>query len=275
MRLFQPLLSFNLESERCKIIDIYQHFRDEEQGLIDQLIDKCDQVEQQYAPILTNFLDPRGQYILEVISGSYEDMEVTFFGGDNAERKRGLIAPNYFEPGEADFEEVLIQINYPEKFVNIQHQHVLGTLMSLGIEREQVGDIIVGDSIQFVLTKQIESYIMLELTKIKGATVKLNSIPFKDMIQSVENWKIQGCTVSALRLDVVLKEMIHKSRTIAKQLIEKKRVKVNHTIIDSPDFQVQTNDLLSIQGFGRAQIIDIGGRTKKDKIHINYRTLFK
>ena len=45
---------------------------------------------------------------------------------------------------------------------------------------------------------------MLELTKIKGATVKLNS-PFKDMIQSVENWKIQGCTVSALRLDVVLK----------------------------------------------------------------------
>ena len=93
--------------------------------------------------------------------------------------------------------------------------------MSLGIEREQVGDIIVGDSIQFVLTKQLESYIMLELTKIKGATVKLNSIPFKDMIQSVENWKIQGSTVSALRLDVVLKEMIHKSRTIAKQLMKR------------------------------------------------------
>ena len=41
------------------------------------------------------------------------------------------------------------------------------------------------------------------------------------MIQSVENWKIQGCTVSALRLDVVLKEMIHKSRTIAKQLVKR------------------------------------------------------
>ena len=51
-------------------------------------------------------------------------------------------------------------------------------------------------------------------------------------------------------------------------------MKVNHTIIDSPDFQVQTNDLLSIQGFGRAQIIDIGVGLK-DKIHINYRTLFK
>lgn len=170
---------------------------------------------------MTSFLDPRGQYILEVIVGSFEDMKVSYFGGQSAERKRAIIAPSYFEPTEGDFEEVLIQINYPEKFVSIQHQHVLGTLMSLGIEREQVGDILVGDTIQFVLTKQLESYIMMELTKIKGATVKLDSIPFKDMIQSKENWNIHHSTVSALRLDVVLKEMIRKSRSIAKQLIEK------------------------------------------------------
>lgn len=224
---------------------------------------------------MTSFLDPRGQYILEVIVSSFEDMKVSYFGGQSAERKRAIIAPSYFEPTEGDFEEVLIQINYPEKFVSIQHQHVLGTLMSLGIEREQVGDILVGDTIQFVLTKQLESYIMMELTKIKGATVKLDSIPFKDMIQSKENWNIHHSTVSALRLDVVLKEMIRKSRSIAKQLIEKKRVKVNHTLIDSPDFQLQNNDLLSIQGFGRARIIDIGGKTKKEKVHITYQTLFK
>ncbi|CVY06592.1 RNA-binding protein YlmH [Staphylococcus hominis] len=224
---------------------------------------------------MTSFLDPRGQYILEVIVGSFEDMKVSYFGGQSAERKRAIIAPSYFEPTEDDFEEVLIQINYPEKFVSIQHQHVLGTLMSLGIEREQVGDILVGDTIQFVLTKQLESYIMMELTKIKGATVKLDSIPFKDMIQSKENWNIHHSTVSALRLDVVLKEMIRKSRSIAKQLIEKKRVKVNHTLIDSPDFQLQNNDLLSIQGFGRARIVDIGGKTKKEKVHITYQTLFK
>ena len=224
---------------------------------------------------MTSFLDPREQYILEVIVGSFEDMKVSYFGGQSAERKRAIIAPSYFEPTEDDFEEVLIQINYPEKFVSIQHQHVLGTLMSLGIEREQVGDILVDDTIQFVLTKQLESYIMMELTKIKGATVKLDSIPFKDMIQSKENWNIHHSTVSALRLDVVLKEMIRKSRSIAKQLIEKKRVKVNHTLIDSPDFQLQNNDLLSIQGFGRARIVDIGGKTKKEKVHITYQTLFK
>ncbi len=44
--------------------------------------------------------------------------------------------------------------------------------------------------------------------------------------------------------------MIRKSRTIAKQTNRKKRVKVNHTIVDSADFQLQANDLISIQGFG-------------------------
>lgn len=158
-----------------------------------------------------------------------------------------------------------MEIDYPEKFVTLKHQHILGTLMSLGIEREQVGDIIVNERIQFVLTSRLESFIMLELQRIKGASVKLYTIPVTDMIQSNENWKIESATVSSLRLDVVIKEMIRKSRTIAKQLIEKKRVKVNHTIVDSADFQLQANDLISIQGFGRAHITDLGGKTKKIK----------
>ena len=196
--------------------------------------------------MLTSFLDPRGQYILNVIVGSFQDLEVTFYGGPFAERQRAIIAPDYFQPEVEDFEIILFEIDYPQKFVTLQHQHVLGTIMSLGIERDQLGDIVVDGSIQFTLTKQLESYIMLELNKIKGATVKLNAIPIKDMIQSKENWHSFETTVSGLRLDVVLKEMIRKSRSISKQLIEKKRVKVNHTIIDSADFQLDKGDLLSI-----------------------------
>ncbi|MGI2285671.1 RNA-binding protein [Staphylococcus cohnii] len=256
-------------------MDIYQHFRKEEHELIDQLIDKCYRANEQFAPVLTSFLDHRGQYILNVIVGSFQDLEVTFYGGPFAERQRAIIAPDYFQPEVEDFEIILFEIDYPQKFVTLQHQHVLGTIMSLGIERDQLGDIVVDESIQFTLTKQLESYIILELNKIKGATVKLNAIPIKDMIQSKENWHSFETTVSGLRLDVVLKEMIRKSRSISKQLIVKKRVKVNHTIIDSADFQLDKGDLLSIQGYGRAMVVDIGGKTKKDKTRISYKTLFK
>ena len=210
-----------------------------------------------------------------MIVGSFQDLEVTFYGGPFAERQRAIIAPEYFRPEAEDFEISLFEIDYPQKFVTLQHQHILGTIMSLGIERDQLGDILIDDRIQFTLTKQLESYIMLELNKIKGATVKLNAIPEKNMIQSKEHWRSFDTTVSGLRLDVVLKEIIRKSRSIGKQLIEKKRVKVNHTIIDSVDFQLDQGDLLSVQGYGRAMITDIGGKTKKDKIRISYKTLFK
>lgn len=210
-----------------------------------------------------------------MIVGSFQDLEVTFYGGPFAERQRAIIAPEYFRPEAEDFEISLFEIDYPQKFVTLQHQHILGTIMSLGIERDQLGDILIDNRIQFTLTKQLESYIMLELNKIKGATVKLNAIPVKNMIQSKEHWRSFDTTVSGLRLDVVLKEIIRKSRSIGKQLIEKKRVKVNHTIIDSVDFQLDQGDLLSVQGYGRAMITDIGGKTKKDKIRISYKTLFK
>lgn len=256
-------------------IDIYQHFRTEEQPIIDTLLDKVRIASEQYAPVLTNFLDPRGQYILEVIVGSFPEMTVHFNGGLQAERCRAVIAPEYYVPDEADFELSLIEIDYPEKFVTLEHRHILGTLMSLGIEREQVGDIIVGERTQFVLTNQLESYIMMELTKIKGATVKLNVVPLQDMVQSKAYWQTTDATVSALRLDVVLKEMVRKSRGIAKELIQRKRVKVNHTVIEAVDYQLEQGDLLSIQGFGRARITAIGDRTKKDKLRITYQTLFK
>ncbi|GGA81137.1 RNA-binding protein [Staphylococcus muscae] len=256
-------------------IDIYQHFRTEERPIIDNLLDKVRTASQQYAPILTYFLDPRSQYILEVIVGSFPDMTVHFNGGPNAERCRAVIAPDYYVPEEADYELTVIEVDYPEKFVTLEHRHILGTIMSLGIEREQVGDIIVGDRIQFVLTNQLESYIMMELRKIKGATVKLHIVSLQDMVQSKAYWQTVDATVSALRLDVVLKEMVHKSRTIAKELIQRKRVKVNHTVIEAVDYQLEQGDLLSIQGFGRARITAIGDRTKKDKLRITYQTLFK
>lgn len=45
--------------------------------------------------------------------------------------------------------------------------------MSLGIQRDQLSDIIVGEDIQFVLTKQLESYIISELTRIKEPQLNL------------------------------------------------------------------------------------------------------
>lgn len=102
---------------------IYQHFRAEEHAFIDGALEWIVQVEDQYTPRLTDFLDPRQRLILESVVGGYENIEVKFWGGVNqAERRRALIYPDYYEPSEADFQITLFDIRYPVKFTTLTHQ---------------------------------------------------------------------------------------------------------------------------------------------------------
>lgn len=47
------------------IENVYQHFRKEEQSFIDTVIGWIRNVEDQYTPYLTNFLDPRQLHIVK------------------------------------------------------------------------------------------------------------------------------------------------------------------------------------------------------------------
>lgn len=257
-------------------MNILQHFRQEEAGTVKSLTEQCERAEQMYASVLTNFLDPREQYILSVVVKQYDTLQVHFFGGDaTAERQRAIIAPDYYVPDRLDYEIALIEVQYPEKFVTLTHRNLLGAIMSTGIEREQLGDIRINGRIQFVVTRTMVSFLQLELTQIKRAAIKLSEVPFEEMIDSGEQYAAHQATAASLRLDTIVSQMINKSRAISQKLIEKEHVKVNHTVVTKTSYSLEEDDLLSIKGYGRAKLTHIGDRTKKDKIRINYETLFK
>lgn len=255
--------------------NIYQHFRTEERDIIQTLMSQAARAQDTYAPVLTPFLDPREQFILNVVVKQFEDLMVTFEGLDNSERKRALISPNYYTPTIDDYELQLIEIHYPEKFVTLTHRNVLGTLMSLGIERHLIGDIRVGQTVQFVTTTQMSNYIITHIKKIKGASVKLNELPLTSFMASNESYVVQQATIASLRLDALISIATKKSRTIAQEMIKKEHIKVNHTVITRPNYIVEEGDIFSIMKYGRMRLKSIGERTKKDKIRIEFETLFK
>ncbi|TDM15028.1 RNA-binding protein [Macrococcus bovicus] len=255
-------------------MNIMQHFRNEEQAVIRSAMQFCERVDQTYAPVLTPFLDPREQYIYSVVA-KQAGVNISCFGGDEqSERQRALLAPDYFEAAEEDFECQLIEVHYPDKFVTLSHRNLLGSIMQTGIKREQLGDIRVSARIQFVVTNQMALYLQRELTKIKGAAVKLEPVPFTDMIQSEAHYQTQSTTIASLRLDAVIQQLTRKSRAVAQKMIEAEHVKVNHSVITKTSFTVEESDLISIKGYGRAKIASIGDRTKKDKIRVTFETLF-
>ncbi|EUJ32087.1 putative RNA-binding protein ylmH [Listeria floridensis FSL S10-1187] len=250
---------------------IYQHFRKEEYAFIDQILDITVQVENEYTPRLTDFLDPRQRFITETVIGSYETIRVEFFGGsEHSERKRALIYPDYYEPQEADFKIALFHIRYPVKFTALSHQKILGTLMSLGVKREVFGDILnEGEEWQFFLDEEMADYVSGQLEKIGKVNVMLEKIPLDDALISVEEWEEQMITTASLRLDAVLGSALNLSRQKAKQMVVSGLVKVNWKTIENPDFECEEQDVLSARGYGRLKLMLIHGRTKKNKIRLD------
>ncbi|MDQ1146783.1 RNA-binding protein YlmH [Bacillus sp. SORGH_AS 510] len=251
-------------------MNIYQHFRLEEREYIDQVLQWKDQVESQYAPKLTDFLDPREQHILKLLIGENNEVKYQLFGGSLAgERKRALLYPDYLMVSEEDFQIALFEIQYPSKFVTLEHRQVLGTLMSLGLKRGKFGDILMKDGkVQFFAAKEVSSYIQNNVESIGKAGVRLDEISSDEQISNRELWEENDLTVSSLRLDTVISGVYHLSRQKSQALIQHGLVKVNWTLTENPSFDCDEGDMLSVRGYGRAKIVGIEGKTKKDKWRI-------
>jgi RNA-binding protein YlmH len=251
-------------------MNIYQHFRPEERDFIDQVLEWKRFVEDSYTTKLTDFLDPRSQQIVRIIFGESDSVKCHFFGGfDSAERKRVLLAPEYYVFNQQDFLISAHEIEYPTKFVTIEHPQVLGSLMSLGLKREKFGDILMfGNRIQILVAQEIDSYLSLNLTSIGRAKVTLYPVTLSELVYTENLWIEQTTTVSSLRLDTMVAALFNISRQKSQLVIEQGHVKVNFTTIEKPSFECGEFDLVSVRGYGRAKLLSIDGKTKKDKWRI-------
>lgn len=248
---------------------IYQHFRKEEQAFVDQVLDWQRDVEVLYTSKLTDFLDPRQVVIVESIIGSSGEVKVAFEGGPGSERKRALIYPSYMEPELTDFNLQLLQVEYPSKFVTIEHKHMLGSLMGLGIKREKFGDILFsGDQIQIVVAKEIAAFFTMNFKQVGKATISVNEIDWENYSASEEQWRERFATLSSLRLDVVIAGAMAVSRQKAQLFIQGGKVKVNFRVIEQTSFDCAEGDMISVRGFGRFKVGEIEGKTKKEKWRI-------
>ncbi len=218
---------------------------------------------------LSDFLDPRQQEIVRGIIG-HDDVSLSFSGGSRyAERCRMRLTPSYLETTIEDYLLTLFSIDYPVKFVTLEHRDILGAMMNLGIKRDKFGDIFIGEeATQIIVATEIADYIEMNLQTIGKATVRLNRISLSEHIKPKDEWDESTVTVSSMRLDVVIAQMYKLSRTKVTPLIEKGLVKVNWKIVDKTDFLIAEGDYISVRTFGRARILAIEGMTKKEKYRI-------
>ena len=258
-------------------MDLYQHFRPEERPFVDHVLDMRDRVEQQFMTLFTDFLDPREAYIFESIIGNDDRFNVSrLFTENQLERTMYALSPYYASVEDKDFPVQLLEASYPVKFIDIKHPDVLGSFLSLGIDRKKLGDVTIEEStgtILLLVHQDIAGFVLREFTQIKKAQVTFAEALLSTYRPHPSTWTTHQTTVSSLRLDVLIKEMYQISRKDAKALIEREWVKVNFKVVDSPAFVIEPNDLVSVRKKGRARLTSIEGQTKKEKWRILYQRL--
>lgn len=255
---------------------LYQHFDQSETAFIQKVEEWIATVEEQYTFVLTPFLNIRERYILTTLCRHYGCRYEWFSHIQQPERMRCLIVPDYYVFDEDDFEVMLLRIDYNKKFNTLSHPQILGTLLSLGIHREQLGDIIDDGQDYYVeTTKTMGRYFLMNVTKMGGVSVTLKE-ENKHHIIPKNNYCIEKTTISSFRLDNILATVYNISRQRAKECIQKKDVNVNYVTITHPDFQVSCDDLISVRHLGRCYLTHIDEhKTKKDRYRIHYAVIRK
>lgn len=214
---------------------------------------------------LTKFLSSYDQEVVKTIAKKYQ-VNAYFYGGyEQSEYKRALITN--FDYEKSDFKVVIFKIKYPKKYLTLSHRIVLGTLLSLGITRESIGDIICEDECFLIVCKEIAKYIKEEFNTINRHYITLEEV-FNPNIEVKDEYLYSDIICSSLRLDAILAKAYNLSRNQAFEVIKNKMVKLNGILCDNPSANLKESDLLSVMKKGRLKIVQIKGHTKQNNLVI-------
>lgn len=224
--------------------------------------------ERSYSVRAVGFLNPHQRSLIMKNIFPVADIKATFEGGyDDAERTMYVCRPEY---AEAELSDIIKVIRvWGRDLGSLTHRDYLGSLMGLGITRENIGDILVSESGAFIFIKaEIADYILNNLDKIGRHGIKTELCDCSDAdLPEPKTKEIKG-TVSSLRLDAVLSLAAGISRSRALELISQELVSLNWEVVSSPSHKTEEGDLISVRGVGRLRISEVGGLTRKGRTGI-------
>ncbi|WP_200800504.1 YlmH/Sll1252 family protein [Proteiniborus sp. DW1] len=250
---------------------LIEHIKDKNQHLtMRRVLDKLERVVGKYSIEFTDFLDPYQRKLCYSFINRFQ--EVSFFedgGLENSERKSIIIFPSYMDRSDVLSPIQALRIDGSFKFRELTHRDYLGAIMSLGIKREKIGDILIHKDYGNIITfKEIADYIKFNLDMINREPVVITEVESFELEEAQDDFIEKSLTLSSFRLDVFVSAICNLSREKSSSLIKNGYVKVNWQTIDLISKEVHENDMISIRGFGRTKVSMILGKTRKDRYKV-------
>ncbi|MBP1556951.1 MAG: hypothetical protein J6A76_03455 [Oscillospiraceae bacterium] len=246
-----------------------------DRAVLQRLCDIAELAEKRARPCFSAFLNEHEQAVAQQNRLGLPGDELRFFAGgfDDAQRRVFCALPMGFYTDsldEDDYPFCAVTMIIPKGY-SVTHRDILGSLMALKIKRESVGDILVGEGIAVVfLLRPAAKLVIDELTTIGRVGIKC-SLGAPEVLPAAYKTEDHVGVVASMRLDAVLAMLINVGRSQSAKMITQGLVQQNAQVITSVSKEVLAGDKISVRGFGKFLIDDIGGQTRKGRLHIAYK----
>ncbi|MBQ0004378.1 MAG: hypothetical protein KBS68_00775 [Clostridiales bacterium] len=217
----------------------------------------------------TGFLDSHEQALARRVLRTTSEFETFLWGGyDDADRRIVVSRPTTYECPYHDLLAV-IRVEVPKGARRLTHRDYLGSILSLGIERRVIGDILVNENgADIICLSEIMDYLLNEYRQIGRNEIKATQSTLDDLRLPELRKEIIRETVPSTRLDNVVSSAFKISRSNAVNAIKSGIVSVDHIEAVKPDQRLEDGAVLVLKGKGKAVLREVGGESKKGRIWI-------
>lgn len=243
----------------------------EDEILVRRVCDIAKRAKDKYFSCFSHFLDLRQQSLARQVLMSLKYENYAFFGGyDGALRVKLGVFPDYEQPDEAKFNINSVTFTYRNED-KLTHRDFLGSLISLNIKRDTIGDIIVGEGKSVVYADgNVASLVLHDISKIGRIGVKVHEGNDGSVIHVQTFTEING-TVSQPRLDCIVSLAVGLSREKSAALIKNTGVSIDYSLVNSPSYQINEGQTFSIRGYGKYIFVKNCGFTRKNRVIVKIK----
>lgn len=267
----------------------------------------------EYAPSTTDFLTPRERILVNdaMVRAGYGNALFWYGGGLGAERAVAVFLPDWYladsntgsdavpaarsgfsgafdRAREAFFAALLADTDNGlaesvpvcaveitgSGYAKLSHRDFMGALLSLGIEREVMGDIVLPEpdagvprAIVF-FQKKIVPYVTESLQKIGRDSVRVKELPPDPCREIVRRYVPVPVVVTSPRIDAIVRTLAGTSREDAVERLRTGMVERNYQPVTEPDVQLTPGDILSIRGCGKFRLKSDTAETRRGRIRL-------
>jgi RNA-binding protein YlmH len=232
--------------------------------------------EARFSPFLS---DAEEAFLKRNLRYNHDDEKLIFFGGyDDADYKCAGFFPSYYfydENFDANGEFPICAVFAKGSgFRKLTHRDFLGSMMSLGLKRETIGDIVVSEdgfsAYVFCLEKTAE-YLAVNFTSAANDKITCSLCDVRNVVIPERKFEIINTTVNSPRIDAVVCACLDVSREDADKLIRAGFVATDHMTCEDKSKLCAEGTLISIRHHGRFMLYKFGDRNRRDRLRITIR----